>query len=79
MTYEISQSHGFSLPTESMDGQKPWVITEYGLPELWVKTELTVVVKGAEQCFIRGFTRDGLVHIGDQLEQTVGSAIFMLW
>ena len=33
---------GFLLPTESADGQKPWVITEYGLLELWVKTELTV-------------------------------------
>ena len=43
MGYGVSQSYGFSLPTESMDGQKLWVITEYGLPKLWVKTELTVV------------------------------------
>ena len=44
MGYGVSQSYGFSLPTESVDGQKLWVITEYGLPELWVKTELTVCV-----------------------------------
>ena len=44
MAYVISQSYGFSLPTESVDSQKLWVITEYGLPELWVKTELTVPI-----------------------------------
>ena len=42
MGYGVLQSYGFSLPTESVDGQKLWVITEYGLLELWVKTELTV-------------------------------------
>ena len=33
MAYGISQSYGFLLPTESVDSQKLWVITEYGLPE----------------------------------------------
>ena len=42
MGYGVSQSYGFSLPTKSVEGQKLWLITEYGLPELSVKTELTV-------------------------------------
>ena len=36
MAYGISQSYEFSLPTESVDGQKLCVITEYGLPDVGV-------------------------------------------
>ena len=58
MAYGISQSYGFSLPTKFVDGQKLWVITDYGLPELWVKTEVTVpyIVENPVLCKSLGTT-----------------------
>ena len=56
MAYGISQSYGFSLPTKAIDGQKLWVITEYGLPELWVKTELTVHRRQADLAWSESFS-----------------------
>ena len=42
MGYWISESYGILLVTELVDAQNPWVITGYGLSQVWVKTESTV-------------------------------------
>ena len=45
MGYWISESYGILLVTELVDAQNPWVITGYGLSQVWVKTESTVVMR----------------------------------
>ena len=43
MGYGILEVYGISLVTKLVDAPNPWVITGYGVSEVWFRTELTVV------------------------------------
>lgn len=42
MDYGVWKGFGYSLRTELVDAQNPWIIADYGLLQLWVMTALTV-------------------------------------
>ena len=44
MGYGIPESYGILLVTELVDTKNPWVITGYGLSQVWFRTESTVVI-----------------------------------
>jgi len=43
MDYGISEGYGILLVTELVDTENPWVITGYGLSQVWFRTESTVI------------------------------------
>ena len=40
--YGILQVYGISLVTKLVDAPNPWVITGYGVSEVWFRTDSTV-------------------------------------
>jgi hypothetical protein len=55
--YGVSEGYGILLVTELVDTEDPWVITGYGLSQVWFRTESTVVTIA---CLFHACTTMGL-------------------